>query len=168
MFYNIPEQEEGWENCEARLSDIIHKNKLYEYRTEAKTAVVPQFDRVHRIGQKDSKKTRPIIAKLTFFKDKELILNNRSLLKDKKIDGSDKQLVIGEDYCKKTIEIHKLLLGKAKVAKENNESIAKYYVNYRSITLAYDLEGRTTYLKKTYVLKDMFAANWHVLKESDQ
>ena len=163
IFYNIPEKEKGWEDCEKLLDNIIIRNNLYDYGGDGKS---PQMDRAHRLGKKDPskpEKIRPVIVKFTHYNDKELVLNNRSRLQDVKVNGSTKNLIMSEDYCKKTVDLHKLLLGKAKVAKEANSSIAKYYINYKSITLSYDIEGRDTYFKKTYVLKDMYAANWHVL-----
>ena len=153
LFFNVPEQEKGWEDCEEKVLDIIDRNKMF-----GEEDTLPSLDRAHRLGKKgdERKAPRPIIVKFTSYKDKEYVMNNKT-----KLEG--KPIFINEDYSKNTVDIHKKLLAKAKAAKEENKMIEKYFLNYKSITLTYKIEGRETLFKKTYQPKDMITGAWHVL-----
>lgn len=62
---------------------------------------------MHRLGKYAEGKNRPIIAKLTFFKDKQNILSSA-----RKLKGT--QQSIGEDFSPATRQIRKKLLDFAK------------------------------------------------------
>ena len=79
-----------------------------------------KFERVHRIPTKSSKaldntRPRPIIAKFSFFKDKEKVMSAVRNLKGTKIG-------IADDYPKEIDHIHKTLYPVLREAKKNNQA----------------------------------------------
>ena len=74
IIHGIPRTDnETWQECEETIQDMI-KDKL-------EIAQEIRFDRVHRVSAKPNS---PIVARMTFFKDKELVLKAKQKLK-----GSD-------------------------------------------------------------------------------
>ena len=72
VFFGIPECDElSTENTEAVLYSILKEHKFLAQTFNPETTVY--FERVHRLGprRKDATRPRPIIAKMTFYKDKE-------------------------------------------------------------------------------------------------
>ena len=70
IFSGIPEStsfRENGEDCEGTIKELIQENMNIDRE-------IP-FDRVHRLGKYNSKHQypRPIVAKFTFFKDRELV-----------------------------------------------------------------------------------------------
>ena len=63
LFHGLPEKRE--ENCEQLISDLIH--------TQLNIDSDIKFERVHMIGKKGVKDSRPIVAKSHEFKDRELV-----------------------------------------------------------------------------------------------
>ncbi|XP_052212527.1 uncharacterized protein LOC127831589 [Dreissena polymorpha] len=79
VFGNIEEARAGVdENAEYVLREfLVSKLKMANSLvTEMK------FERVHRMGQKNSDKVRPIVAKFNLFKERELVRRSASALKD--------------------------------------------------------------------------------------
>lgn len=72
------------------------------------------FDRVHRIGQRVSGKSRSIVAKFTVFKDRETVRRLRVKL-------NDTQFYINEQFPREIVEKRKLLFPKLKAAKRENK-----------------------------------------------
>ena len=74
IFEGIREQEN--ENCEAKILDILVTDlKIPDARTRIK------FTRVHRLGGPMHNRSRPIIAKFHFFKDRQEVWSLRRKLK---------------------------------------------------------------------------------------
>lgn len=133
IFNGIREKmgKETWEDCEASVKDILGKT------LGINGAPTIQFERVHRLGPKKADKTRSIIARLSSFKDRELIWKNRHKL-------SKSNLSILEDYPAEIQNERKLLFPILKVLKtlDHVESASlkldKLYINgkwYTSKTL---------------------------------
>jgi hypothetical protein len=93
MFYGLFRREnETPSECEGMLSDmLVDKMEL---------AGDVQFDRVHRIN---SKPKSPVIARCTFFRDKDKILKAKSKLK-----GT--QIFVGEDFSLRVREMRRNLI----------------------------------------------------------
>ena len=68
LLYNYPEQ--PYENCEKLLRVVL---RTHTRLTDKQVSDI-RFERVHRMGQAADGLTRSIVAKLSFFKDKEAIL----------------------------------------------------------------------------------------------
>lgn len=98
------------ENCE-----IIIKTFL---RNEMRIEREIHFDRVHRLGfyNPQQKYPRPIVAKFTFYKDKELV---RSVAL-KTLIGSP--FGVNEQFPKEIEEKRKLLYQEAKIARQNKQN----------------------------------------------
>ena len=135
VFFNIPEPADGVqnENCEEKVKNLLHEMQLFaEYD-------IP-IDRAHRLGKKPvgpGSKPRPVIAKFTYYKDKEHIIKNGRKFKNSTVNCS-------EDYSKNTLEIHKKIWQHAKAAKETLsceegqiKTIKYFKVTYRRVMLTY-------------------------------
>ena len=86
LFDGIPESNnESWNDCEAKVYDCLTTNLKMSNAQEIK------FERVHRIGPKVPGRPRTIIAKFSFFKDREAVWQRRTYLKSTRI-------WISEDY----------------------------------------------------------------------
>ena len=72
------------------------------------------IERAHRTGKKDERKPRCIVFKLLNYKDKELILNNASRLKNTGI-------FVNEDFSKETLEKRKKLWVDVKKERANGK-----------------------------------------------
>lgn len=129
IFYGIPESELNrgmYENCELIIKNFI--------RMEMNINKDIQFDRVHRLGRysQQQRYPRPIVAKFTYYKDKELVrLNAPKTL----INSS---YMVKEQFPTEMEEKRKLLYGEAKRARQNaNNKVRlvrdKLYVNGQEI-----------------------------------
>ena len=107
---------ETWENCENKLRDFLKNNLNLDTSHEIR------FERVHRLGPFTTGKCRTIIAKFSFFKEREIVWRNRTTLKDTKF-------WILEDYPQEVQRSRKVLypiLREAqKEAKRPNSGIKK-------------------------------------------
>ena len=97
---------ESWHECEKKVQDIIAK------KLGIKTNII--IERAHRTGKKDERKPRCIVFKLLNYKDKELILNNASRLKNTGI-------FVNEDFSKETLEKRKKLWVDVKKERANGK-----------------------------------------------
>ena len=104
IFYGLhrPDGETG-QDCEDALQDFL-TDKLELSRTI-------EFDRVHRLN---SKPNSPVIARCTYFKDKNAILKARYKLK-----GSN--IFLGEDFSVRVREIRKKLGPHLKAARDQGK-----------------------------------------------
>ena len=110
IIHGIPRPDnETWQECEETVRDMI-TDKL-EVGQEIR------FDRVHRLN---SKATSPIVARLTFFKDKERVLKAKQ-----KLRGTD--IFIGEDYSLRIREIRRHLVPHMKSARSQNKKVSMVY-----------------------------------------
>lgn len=130
IFYGIPESEvdqRAPENCELIIKNFI--------RMEMNIDKDIQFDRVHRLGRyfETQRYPRPIVAKFTFFKDKELV----RLTAPKTLIGSC--YTVKEQFPPEIEEKRKLLYSEAKRARQNTNNKVrlvrdKLFVNNKEIT----------------------------------
>ena len=121
------------EDCESKVKKLIHDLHFFEDYD------IP-LDRVHRLGRKDSNtsnKSRPMIVKFTYYRDKEHIIKNGHKFKNSVINCS-------EDFSKITLGMHKELRQEAKKAQEIMSQqegeitmIKSYKVTYRRVVLTY-------------------------------
>ena len=83
---------ENWENSEALVRKLIKSTLGVEKEIEV--------ERAHRTGKwsKDPTKPRDIIIRFTKFKDRDLVLKKRNMLKETDI-------FINEDFCTNTMNI---------------------------------------------------------------
>eukprot|EP00745_Piridium_sociabile_P029148 TRINITY_DN47464_c1_g1_i4.p1 TRINITY_DN47464_c1_g1~~TRINITY_DN47464_c1_g1_i4.p1 ORF type:complete len:325 (-),score=61.62 TRINITY_DN47464_c1_g1_i4:364-1338(-) len=110
IIHGIPKHEkETWQDCEELVGEMI-TDKL-----EMSDSV--QFDRVHRLN---SSPKSPMVARCTFFKDKEKMLKVRAKLK-----GSG--IFINEDFSFKVREIRRKLIPYLKAAKEQGKRVTMVY-----------------------------------------
>ena len=130
VFYGIkePENTKEVEDCEKILHDILQVHNLVPRVTDTHNL----FDRVHRLGRKreDQDKPRPIIARFTFYKDKEDVYKQGFKLKNTPINMS-------EAFSKATLNIRSQLVMKAKLAKNNESMITGFRVNYKRLVMKY-------------------------------
>ena len=97
IFNGIPESpKESWEDCEKYVCNIIQREMGIVHGSTMK------FERVHRLGQKDSERTRPVIAKFCYFKDRDLVWSNRKKL-------SKSEVKVSEDFPIEIIEERRTL-----------------------------------------------------------
>lgn len=104
IIYGLPRQDdESWQDCEDSVREmIVDKLELVDDF---------QFDRVHRLnGKPDS----PVVARCTFYKDKDKILKAK-----RKLQGS--HVFIGEDFSQRIREIRKKLSPHLKTAKSEGK-----------------------------------------------
>ena len=109
------------EKCEKKLRHLITDRGLLEGKA------LVSFDRVHRLGRKKTgaRFPRPIVCRLTYYKDKEMILKNAP-----KLRGSN--ISMCEQFSQETQELHSQLFSACKAAKEQeNSPILKFYINYK-------------------------------------
>ena len=112
------------DNCERMVKDFI--------RTELHIENEISFDRVHRLGRysRFQRFPRPIVAKFTFYKDKELVRAAASQY----ITGN--RFRVKEQYPAEIEERRKLLYGEAQLARQNGNNRVKLvrdklYINGR-------------------------------------
>lgn len=107
IFTGIPE--ERWENTEAVLQDLLQKKYKLDYD-------IP-FERVHRMGKWSEFKEQPrnIIAKFSYFKDREFIRKNAA----RKLKGS--RIWVNEQFPPEIEEKRKLLYPVLRQAKKDHK-----------------------------------------------
>ena len=124
-FVNIPEQkDESFEKSEK----VLRRFMEVKFKLSKKDVNDISFERVHRIGKSSlsHQKPRPIIAKLTFHKDKKICpISDRNL--------RDTNFAIARDFPKEIVEKRKLLVPILKDAKKNGDDARliydKLYIN---------------------------------------
>ena len=130
VFYGIPEPESGAEaeDCENKLYEMLRKYNIVPQSADPHNL----YDRVHRLGRKkeDKSRPRPIIARFTYFKDKEDVLKQGFKLKNCPLNMS-------EDFSKATLNIRSQLITKAKLAQNNESSIINFRVRYKRLIIKY-------------------------------
>ncbi|KAL8578257.1 hypothetical protein ACOMHN_005648 [Nucella lapillus] len=100
IFYGIPRTEgESKTDCENMIRDMMIDK--FDFTREI------EFDRVHRLGNRENS---PIIARCTFYKDKEEILRAKKNLKGSRV-------FVGEDFSQRVRDIRKRLTPHLKAAK---------------------------------------------------
>ena len=110
IIHGIPrEKNEKWQDCEDLVREMI-VDKL-ELSGEL------EFDRVHRLTSKDDS---PIVARCTFYKDKEAIMKAKGKLK-----GST--VFIGHDFSRRVREVRKKLIPHLKTAKSQKKKATMVY-----------------------------------------
>ena len=109
------------EDCRSVVSVIIRENLQIGKEV--------LFTRVHRLGKKDQKKTRPIIFRCHYYPDREMIWKNRRLLKGTGI-------IMREDYPEPIEQNRRSLLPYCNAAKEK-----KWKATLRGDTLL--IEGQS-------------------------
>ena len=137
VFYNFPEkcsQQSEAEDCEKMLIDFLKGRGFFQddYTLE--------IDRAHRLGRRRNdlaEKPRPIIARFSFFQDKDKVIKNGRLLR-----GCD--INVSEDFSKQTLTIHKELRSNAKDAQnklsnddEQDKNIVSFKVTYKRVLMTY-------------------------------
>lgn len=107
IFTGIPE--ERWEDTEALLQDFLQKRYKLEYE-------IP-FERVHRMGKWSEFKEQPrnIIAKFSYFKDREFIRKNAA----RKLKGS--RVWVNEQFPPEIEEKRKRLYPVLRQAKKDHK-----------------------------------------------
>ena len=165
LFFGIEESSEfeSSQECERKIKVVLadlHKVGDNTIR----------FDRVHRLGRKKVNEqtgqviTRPIIAKFSDYKDKEITIERiREFGKAQRENPSSKQKVfkISEDYCKATQSIRKDLLNRLKEGKQRNTNIKGGFLRYKTLTVIFDVEGTNVY--KSYSLNEIktkYSTTW--------
>lgn len=116
IFTGIPESEVRrgeQENCEAIIREFL--------KSEMNITPDIQFDRVHRLGryQSNQQNPRPIIAKFTNYKDKELVRQSAP----KTLIGT--RYGVNEQFPPEIENRRKLLYAEAKRARKNKENEVK-------------------------------------------
>ena len=163
VFFNFPEErpnESINENCEKKVIDLLEKKRFFDEDYNV------YIDRAHRLGKPDNQnsKPRPIIVRLTYFKDKETIIRN-----GKKLQGCP--ISVSEDFSKPTLAIHRQLRQHAKEAKEYKftdptKAILNYRTTYKRVLLTYTTDKSKTTSKtftKSFSLQDILQnPTWYV------
>ena len=163
VFYNFPETEgENASDCEGKIITCLEGLNIFASGEEI------YIDRAHRLGRKKEEtdaKPRPIIAKFSYFKQKNQIVMNGKHFKNTTIKFS-------EDYSKETIKEHKQLREYAKEAqdailtKDTEKSITMFRVTYRRVVLTYSTNKHNTNaqtFKKGFTLRDIYNnTNWYI------
>ena len=153
VFFNVPESVGNQiENPEKLvLQELVKCGILNEEEIDDNKYQV--MDRVHRLGRRkgDQTKPRPIIVKMTTFKDKQYILRNSFKLKDSKMN-------VSEDYSKATLDLHRRLVKEGKAAKEYASSPVKSFrITYRRISLKYEDSHNKQEYFKSFSLDDIMS-----------
>ena len=130
VFFGIPEgNEEGnnTEDCDVLLTNILKRTGIVH------DSVGSLFDRAHRLGVKklNQERPRPIIVRVTFYKDKVHCLKNAF-----KLRGSGYGM--SEDFSKATLNIQNQLVSNAKMAKDKCSSIKSFKVQYKQLVIKYE------------------------------
>eukprot|EP00745_Piridium_sociabile_P035534 TRINITY_DN6216_c0_g1_i1.p1 TRINITY_DN6216_c0_g1~~TRINITY_DN6216_c0_g1_i1.p1 ORF type:complete len:347 (-),score=49.22 TRINITY_DN6216_c0_g1_i1:468-1508(-) len=100
---------ETWQDCEDSVREMITDKLEFSDNVE--------FDRVHRLS---SNPNSPIVARCTFFKDKDRILRAKQKLK-----GS--QIFVGEDFSFRVREMRRKLVPHLKAARNQNKKASMVY-----------------------------------------
>ena len=129
VFFGVPEntKKDVPEDCDMLMTKILQDKDILNEEADGKV-----FDRAHRLGPRKNNQTRPrpIIVRVTFFKDKEHILKNANRFKDS-------QYSVSEDFSKPTLNIRQQLISAAKSAKDKCGPIKSFKINYRRLVVKY-------------------------------
>ena len=150
LFFDIEEEEkyESPTDCEQKVVSVLQKICGQELESA-------HIERAHRLGkqQKDSGtgkiKTRPMIARMSNYKDKEYVLNKLRTM------GSDNgTFKVSEDFCKDTQAVRKQIVSYLNYAKANNkDNISGGHIKYKTLVLVFKCGERNVY--SHYSLKDI-------------
>ena len=135
IFYGIPEEdEESWETSETKVLDLT--------KSTMEIAEDIRFDRVHRLGRRKQNSPRPIIAKLTYFKDKQKIFQKAGKLKGSRVS-------VSEDYTKSVRVSRQKLVPHLKAARAKGKSATLQYdkLSIEGEKYAVNNEGRVVSLR---------------------
>ena len=127
IFYGVDEAEtlETWDECENHVKGIIHETNLLGEGDHHSIEIV----RAHRIGKRDDKKPRPIIAKFARYKVKDTIMKNAKNLASSTYN-------ISEDFSKNTNDTRKKLLDHGKgLTNRTSTPIKSFHVNYKTLNV---------------------------------
>ena len=151
IFFAIPEENNNFESskdCEGKVQNLV--------QTILNTENHINIDRAHRFGGKDkikNDKPRPMIARLTYFRHKELILQALR-------QQTGEKYAVSEDYCKETQDVRKELLRYFKQAKLDNNDIKGGFVKYKTLVLIFAGNDKNIY--SHYSLQDIKDdPNWY-------
>ena len=113
------------------------------------------MDRAHRLGSRKfdqnipNPRPRPVIVRMTMFKDKQYILRNSYKL-------ADSPMNVSEDYSKATLELHKFLVKEAKLAKNTVDSLIKSFrITYRRVSLKFQKPTTNEEYFRSFSMKDI-------------
>ena len=107
ILYGVPEaDQESWEQTETRFKEVVSGKLGVQHEVH--------IERCHRLGRKQQNKSRPIIAKMTFFKDKVRVMAQAHKLKES-------NLALSDDYTKAVREKRKKLLPHMHRARNNRK-----------------------------------------------
>ena len=157
VMFGVPEAEgdkNTTEKTEELLIDVLEKQGLLNKTDLENTYSL--FKRVHRLGPRKEGKTRPIIAKCSFYKDKERWLKSSSNLK-----GTPYSLA--EDYCKTTLDIRRQLVARGKEAKDSNDAVLSFRVNYKRLVLRCLNKSTNMTFFRGFNLSETNYPGWHKL-----
>lgn len=138
-FYDIEEQDKGYENCEAKIQDIVQKLKVGDV----------WIDRAHRLGKPDPKKNKkwPIIARFTYYKDKARVLDAI-----RKPEYSERGFGASEDYSKETYDHRRQLMDHLNEVKKLDTRITGH-LSYKTLILKFNVNDKFIYSRVS--LKDI-------------
>ena len=163
VFFGIEEHGDKYntENCEALVTNILINTGVI-----GKDDIHDQmYDRAHRLGPKKpgQERPRPIIVRMTFYKDKQYILSQTHKLKRSTFG-------ISEDFSKYTLSVRKTLLASAKIAKSQCKEIKSFKLNYKRLVLQYERNdnGRMYTYYKSFAVTDVNQSNWFLPKPRNQ
>ena len=149
IIHGVPENEadETWEVTETKVLDLT-RNKL-------EIAEPISIDRCHRLGRKRATGPRPIIAKLTFFKEKQKVFSQASKLKGTGVS-------ISEDYIKPIRESRSKLVPMLKSARAKGKRASLQYdkLVIEGEKYVVNSEGKVTSLRTGEILNTSVVENW--------
>ena len=160
IFWNLPEENyETNEMCEQKL-----KKELTQCFDELKADNI-HFERVHRLGKRQEGKNRAVIAKMTYFKQKEYIMRNAKCL-----GKSKTKMTVCEDFSKETVDVRDKLFKAGKTAKQNfNHDHTVYEIkflklSYRRLVVTYFHKTSQKHFTRSYSEKDIDAhpTSWYI------
>ena len=129
VFFGIPElgDKQNTEDCNKLITKILASKNILSL---GDSDIV--FDRAHRLGPKkeDQTRPRPIIVRVTFYKDKLHILENANRFRDTPYS-------VSEDFSKETLSIRRQLVSQAKSAKLKCSAIKHFKLKYKRLVLTY-------------------------------
>ena len=128
-FYDLDEQEKGFEDCEAKVQAIVKQLDVGDI----------WIDRAHRLGKPQNNKKRPIIARFTYYKDKTSVLNAV-----RRTDASARGFGVSEDYCKQTYDLRRQLMTHLTFAKEQDTRISGH-LSYKTLVLKFNVNDKFIY-----------------------
>ena len=86
-----------------------------------------------------------MIAKFTFYKDKDTVIKNGRKLKDSGIN-------MAQDYSKKTAATHKQIYNAAREAKATCAYVIGFHMKYKYVTMVYKSNRSNDLIKRNFNL----------------